>query len=63
MVKVKNNSNFIANPLKLKIMARVLLEIDEVKIYRPRKRWHLYFVVVADHPTEKDKMIVATLPQ
>ncbi len=44
-------------------MAKVLLEIDEVKIYRPRKRWHLYFVVVADHPAEKDKMIVATLPQ
>ncbi len=44
-------------------MTRVLLEIDEVKIYRPRKRWHLYFVVVADHPTENDKMIVATLPQ
>ncbi len=44
-------------------MTKVLLEIDEVKIYRPRKRWHLYFVVVADHPTEKDKMIVSTLPQ
>jgi len=44
-------------------MAKVLLEIDEVKIYRPRKRWHLYFVVVADHPSEDDKMIVAILPQ
>lgn len=44
-------------------MTRVRLEIDEVEIYRPRKRWHLYFVVVADHPTEKDKMIISTLPQ
>ena len=44
-------------------MTKVRLEIDEVEIYRPRKRWHLYFVVVAEHPTDKDKMIISTLPQ
>jgi hypothetical protein len=44
-------------------MTKVRLEIDEVEIYRPRKRWHLYFVVVAEHPTDEDKMIVSTLPQ
>jgi hypothetical protein len=44
-------------------MSRVRLEIDEVEIFRHRKRWHLYFVVVAEHPEDDDKMIVSTLPQ
>lgn len=44
-------------------MTRVRLEIDEVKIHRPKKRWKLYFVVLAEHPTEEDKMIMTTLPQ
>jgi len=44
-------------------MTKIRLEIDEVEIYRPRKRWHLYFVVVAEHPEDNDKMIISTLPQ
>ena len=44
-------------------MTKVRLEIDEVQIYQPKKRWKLYFVVVAEHPTEDDKMILTTLPQ
>jgi len=44
-------------------MTKIRLEIDEVKIFRPKKRWHLYFVVVAEHPEDGDKMIVSTLPQ
>lgn len=44
-------------------MTRVRLELDEVTIYRPKKRWKLYFVVLAEHPTEEDKMIVSTIPQ
>ncbi len=43
-------------------MTRVRLEIDEVNVYRPKKRWKLYFVIIADHPTEVDKMIMTTLP-
>ncbi len=43
-------------------MTRVRLEIDEVRIHRSKKRWKLYFVVMADHPTEEDKMIITTLP-
>ena len=42
-------------------MTRVRLEIDEVQIHRPKKRWKLYFLVVTDHPTEEDKMIITTL--
>lgn len=44
-------------------MTKVRLEIDEVNIHRHKKRWNLYFLVVAEHPTENDKMIVTTLPQ
>lgn len=44
-------------------MTRVRLEIDEVQIYRPKRRWKLYFVIIAEHPTENDKMIMTTLPQ
>lgn len=44
-------------------MTRVRLEIDEVQIHRSRKRWKLYFVILAEHPTESDKMIMTTLPQ
>lgn len=43
-------------------MTKVRLEIDEIQIYRPKRRWKLYFVIVAEHPTEKDKMIVTTMP-
>jgi hypothetical protein len=44
-------------------MTRVRLEIDEVNIYRSKKRWNLYFVVAIEHPTDEDKMILATLPK
>ena len=44
-------------------MTKVRLEIDEVKIYRPRERWMLYFVVMTEHPKDRDKMILTTLPQ
>lgn len=43
-------------------MTRVRLEIDEVKIYRPKMRWKLYFVVMAEHPNDPDKMIVSVIP-
>lgn len=42
-------------------MTRVRLEIDEIKIHRPKKRWKLYFVVIAEHPTDPGKMILTTL--
>jgi len=31
-------------------------------MHRPKERWHLYFVVMSEHPTEPDKMIVSTVP-
>ena len=44
-------------------MTKVRLEIDEVHIKRRRKRWVLYFVIMAEHPEDPDKMIITTLPQ
>lgn len=44
-------------------MTHVRLEFDELFIYRPKKRWKLYFVVLTEHPEDKDKMILAILPQ
>lgn len=44
-------------------MTRVRLEVDHLQIHRPKKRWQLYFVVAAEHPTESDKMVVSVIPQ
>lgn len=44
-------------------MAKVRLEIDSVRIHRPKERWKLYFIIIAEHPTENDKMIISTVPQ
>jgi hypothetical protein len=41
---------------------RVRLEIDEIRIHREKKRWNLYFIVVADHPSDKDRKIVSIIP-
>lgn len=35
-------------------MTKVRLEIDKVKIHRPKKNWKLYFVVVADYSWSVD---------
>jgi hypothetical protein len=43
-------------------MEVVRLEINQLNIDRPKKRWKIYFVIVAEHPTEVDKMVLATVP-
>lgn len=44
-------------------MTRIRLELDHLQVHRPKKRWRLYFVIAADHPTEADKMVVTVMPQ
>ena len=44
-------------------MKRVRLEIDEIEIHRPKKRWNLYFIVVTDHPTDPSKKVITHLPK
>ncbi|WP_396181038.1 hypothetical protein [Flavobacterium sp.] len=41
---------------------RVRLELNQLNIDRPKKRWNIYFVVVTEHPTEVEKMVLATIP-
>ena len=41
---------------------RVRLELNQLKIDRPKKRWKVYFVLVAEHPKDPDKMVLATIP-
>lgn len=41
---------------------RVRLEIDEIKVHREKKRWNLYFIIVADHPTDPERKIISIIP-
>jgi len=44
-------------------MPTIQLEFEKLEILRPKERWQLYFLVVTDHPTEPDKMVMGTLPE
>lgn len=44
-------------------MAEIQLEFEEIEILRPKKRWKLYFVIITEHPTDDDKMLMTYLPQ
>lgn len=44
-------------------MTHIRLEIDQLQIHRPKKRWKLYFIIAAEHPTDSDKMVVSVIPQ
>ena len=44
-------------------MTRVRLELNKIEIHRPKERWRLYFVIIADHPDNKDQMVVAVIPE
>lgn len=44
-------------------MAKIKLEFEKLTIHRPKERWKIYFVIVAEHPNEQDKMVVTTIPQ
>lgn len=43
-------------------MIRVQLELNQLRIHRPKERWRLYFVVVADHPDSRDQVLVTVIP-
>ncbi len=44
-------------------MTRVRLELNKIEIHRPKERWRLYFVIIADHPGHKDQVVVAVIPE
>ena len=43
-------------------MGKIRLEFEELTIHRPKKRWKLYFVVVAQHPDDPEKMVITSMP-
>lgn len=43
-------------------MATVKLEFERLEILLKKRRWKLYFVVVAEHPFDNDKMLLTTIP-
>jgi hypothetical protein len=44
-------------------MKNVRLEINQIKIHCKKKRWLLYFIVMVDHPSDKEKMVMSILPE
>jgi len=44
-------------------MMRVRLKINGLQIHRSKERWKLYFIVITEHPSERGKMVMTTLPQ
>jgi len=43
-------------------MPKVRLEFEELTINKSKKRWKLYFVIVAQHPEDEDKYVVTLTP-
>lgn len=43
-------------------MELVKLELEKLQILRPKERWQLYFVLVTEHPSEKEKMVITSFP-
>lgn len=43
-------------------METIRLEFEKLQILRPKERWQLYFILVTEHPTDKDKMVVTSFP-
>lgn len=44
-------------------MENIKLEFEQLHILRPKKRWNIYFVVVTEHPEDRDKMLVSSFPE
>lgn len=43
-------------------MTQVRLELNQLHIHRPKERWRIYFVVVADHPEISNEVLVSVVP-
>lgn len=46
----------------IKAMSTVKLEFERLEILLKKRRWKLYFVIVAEHPFDNDKMLLTTVP-
>lgn len=63
-MKAENDSLNLSSYLviKYKTMANVKLEFEKLEIHTRKKKWKLYFVIVAEHPDDNDKMLVTSIP-
>lgn len=43
-------------------MEKIKLEINKLTIHRPKERWKIYFVIMLEHPTDSEKMVLSTIP-
>ena len=43
-------------------MTAIRLEFLKLQILKGKESWRLYFIVVAEHPNDNDKMVVTTFP-
>jgi hypothetical protein len=43
-------------------MPNIRLELEKLDILVKRRKWKLYFLIVAEHPDEPDKMVLTTIP-
>jgi len=43
-------------------MSTIRLEFEKLEILRKKRKWKLYIIIVAEHPTESDKMVLTTIP-
>ncbi len=43
-------------------MVTIRLEFERLDILVKKRKWKLYFIIVAEHPTESDKMVLTTIP-
>jgi len=43
-------------------MTKIRLEFESIKIHRDKKRWNLYFVIIAKHPTEQANSVLTVIP-
>jgi hypothetical protein len=44
------------------VMTKIRLELDHLRIDRPKRRWNLYFVIVAEHPSDPEKWVLSAFP-
>ncbi|AZQ62221.1 hypothetical protein EI427_08220 [Flammeovirga pectinis] len=40
----------------------VRIEFEELEIFRSKKRWKLYFIILAEHPSDPDKWVLTSIP-
>jgi hypothetical protein len=43
-------------------MKTITLEFSKLQILKGKEKWKLYFIIVTEHPTDNDKMVLTTFP-